>query len=455
MAGVHLAERRKGVGIAIEAIKKTRHRPLTLLTLGSDPPAIDLPDVWVHHLGFIDHERTKALVFNAADLFIHPALADNLPNTVIESIACGTPVIAFDVGGLPELVIPGKTGWLVPGSDAESFAQAIDIALEEIASGAELRNTCRQLAMDGFSFRASRAKIFRINPANWMIELSVITPVYNGGKYIENCLLNVVQQECPRVEHIIIDGGSTDGSVDLVRNISSGYPHIRWISEKDRGQSDALNKGIAIARGRILGILNVDDTYEPGVLNRVLGLFEDLPEPAMLVGNCNVWDDNRTLIEINKPKRMRLQELLLGPALYPYPFNPSAYFYHGSLHDQIGKYDVSDALTMDLDFLLRAVQKAFVQYYDETWGNFYLRSGSKTVMDMNDGLLWQRRDKKLESYRHQLPWLLRQKVSFLYWFYNSRSVRSARYFWMRPEELPWRVRDRVIKVIENAVHLGS
>jgi len=152
---------------------------------------------------------------------------------------------------------------------------------------------------------------------------------------------------------------------------------------------------------------------------------------------------------------MRLQELLLGPAIYPYPFNPSAYFYHKSLHDQIGKYDVSDALTMDLDFLLRAVQKAFVQYYDETWGNFYMRSGSKTVMDMNDGLLWQRRDKKLESYRCQLPWLLRQKLSFKYWFFNSAPIRTVRYFWQRPEEFPWRVRDRVIKVIENAVHLES
>lgn len=151
MAGVNLAERRKGIGIAIEAITKTRQRPLTLLTLGSDPPPINLPDVWVQHLGFIDHERTKALVFNAADLFIHPALADNLPNTVIESIACGTPVIAFGVGGLPELVHPGKTGWLAPGSDAESFAQAIDIALKEIVSGAGLRDTCRQVAKDEFS----------------------------------------------------------------------------------------------------------------------------------------------------------------------------------------------------------------------------------------------------------------------------------------------------------------
>lgn len=152
LAGLSLSERRKGVGIAIEAIRKIHQRPLTLLFLGADPPVIDLPDVWVHNLGYINHERTKALVYNAADLFVHPALADNLPSTVMEAIVCGTPVVAFAVGGLPELVRPGKSGWLVSRTDAESLAKAIDTALGQIASGVGLRDTCRQLAMEQFSF---------------------------------------------------------------------------------------------------------------------------------------------------------------------------------------------------------------------------------------------------------------------------------------------------------------
>ncbi len=284
-----------------------------------------------------------------------------------------------------------------------------------------------------------------------MLPLSVITPVLNGSATIRRCLDSVIEQECPQVEHILIDGGSTDGTIDVIQHYATRYPHIRWISEQDSGQSDALNKGIDMSRGDILGVLNADDSYEPGVLKRILGLFEGTTEPALLVGNCNIWNSEHTLVEVNRPNRMRLQELLLGPAVHPYPFNPSAYFYHKSLHNIIGLYDVSDDFTMDLDFLLRAVQTADIHYYDEIWGNFFMRPGSKTVVDMENGHLTQRRDKKLEHFRRQLPFVQRQKTSLWYWFYNSRSFRSARYFWQRPDELHWRIRDRVYKLIGYAV----
>jgi glycosyltransferase involved in cell wall biosynthesis len=95
--------------------------------------------------------------------------------------------------------------------------------------------------------------------------ISIITPVYNGEEFIESCIKVVIDQACPEVEHIIVDGGSTDQTVDIIKQYAKQYPHIRWISEKDRGQSDAINKGIAMAKGEILSILNVDDYYEPNV----------------------------------------------------------------------------------------------------------------------------------------------------------------------------------------------
>ena len=89
-----------------------------------------------------------------------------------------------------------------------------------------------------------------MNPAHL---ISVITPSYNGERFIENCIKNVIEQKCPEVEHVIVDGGSTDGTVDIIRHHAENYSHIRWISEPDQGQSDAMNKGIAMARGDILG----------------------------------------------------------------------------------------------------------------------------------------------------------------------------------------------------------
>src|SRR5215510_8009297 len=101
-------------------------------------------------------------------------------------------------------------------------------------------------------------------------QLSIITPVFNGIGFIEFCIINVIEQECREAEHIIIDGGSTDGTLEIIRKYAEQHEHIRWVSEPDRGQSDAMNKGIAVATGKLVGCLNVDDYYEEGVLCEVL-----------------------------------------------------------------------------------------------------------------------------------------------------------------------------------------
>ncbi|MEH2236266.1 glycosyltransferase [Nostoc sp.] len=129
--------------------------------------------------------------------------------------------------------------------------------------------------------------------------ISIITPVYNGEKFIESCLQVVINQNFAEVEHIIIDGGSTDKTIDILEHYANQYSHIRRISEKDQGQSDAMNKGITMAQGLIIGILNVDDFYEPNVISRIWELFKTLPEPSLIVGNCNMWDHREKLIQLN------------------------------------------------------------------------------------------------------------------------------------------------------------
>jgi glycosyltransferase involved in cell wall biosynthesis len=208
--------------------------------------------------------------------------------------------------------------------------------------------------------------------------MSIITPVFNGEMYIEKCILNVISQNDPDSEHIIIDGGSSDQTVQIVKRYAEKWTHIRWMSEKDHGQSDAMNKGLSIARGSIVSFLNVDDYYEPGTLLRVKELFKTLPAQSLLVGNCNVWNEKNQLLMVNKPSHLKVQDLLLGTEIFMHPINPSAYFYHKSLHGIIGPYDINDNFSMDLDFILRAVQVANVKYVDELFGNFRLIPGTKT-----------------------------------------------------------------------------
>jgi glycosyltransferase involved in cell wall biosynthesis len=212
-------------------------------------------------------------------------------------------------------------------------------------------------------------------------KISIITPVFDGEMYIEKCILNVIDQNDPDTEHIIIDGGSTDKTVQIIKVFAERYPHIRWISEKDHGQSDAMNKGLAIANGTIVSFLNVDDYYELGTLTRVKEVFKTLKEPGLLVGNCKVWNEKNQLLMINKPRHLKFQDLLLGTEIFMHPINPSAYFYHKSLHDRIGLFDITDNLSMDLDFILRAVQIANIRYIDEIFGNYRLIPGTKTYED--------------------------------------------------------------------------
>lgn len=250
-------------------------------------------------------------------------------------------------------------------------------------------------------------------------KLSIITPVLNGIYFIEYCLQNVIAQQCIDCNHIIIDGGSSDGTLDLVKRYATEYPQIQWVSEQDRGQSDAMNKGVAMADGQILGFLNVDDFYQPNTLNRVVELFAKLEEPALLVGNCNVWDDQENIIEINKPARLKITDLMMGWAINPYPANSSQYFYHKSLHEKMGLYDPNEHYTLDIDFLSRAVQAAHVTYIDEIWGNYRKIEGTKTVMDIQNGQCVPRFKATLEKYRKTLSLRQRLEVAVRRKFHES------------------------------------
>jgi glycosyltransferase involved in cell wall biosynthesis len=235
--------------------------------------------------------------------------------------------------------------------------------------------------------------------------ISIITPVYNGQRFIESCIVNVIEQRCPEAEHVIVDGGSTDGTIQIIRSYAEEYRHIRWISEVDQGQSDAMNKGISMSKGRIVGVLNVDDYYEPNVLNRVLAIFQSLPEPSLVVGNCNIWAENEVLFGIDKSSKLRFEDLL--QPTNSYPVNPSAYFYHKSLHENIGLYKLDEHYMMDIDFLLRAVQVAHVTKIHETWGNFRLIPGTKTFSDKMSEVRFNR---ILNDYRRKLPLIMRIKI---------------------------------------------
>jgi len=151
MAAYNLNARRKGGDILVKALQKTSLRPLTLVTFGRGAFRVKNDDIKVYQMGYVNPERVKALVYNASDLLIHPAPVDNLPNTVMEAIACGTPVVAFPVGGVTDMVRPRRTGWLADEVSPEELAETIDSAIEDMRQGVKLQDSCRDVAKAEYS----------------------------------------------------------------------------------------------------------------------------------------------------------------------------------------------------------------------------------------------------------------------------------------------------------------
>lgn len=133
-------------------------------------------------------------------------------------------------------------------------------------------------------------------------KISIITPSYNQAQYIEQTILSVLQQDYSRVEYIIIDGGSTDGSVEIIERYSDRIAF--WLSEKDNGQAHAINKGLARASGDIVGYLNSDDLFLPGTFSAVANYVESHPDCEWLCGDTIMFGEGeQTFLSVAKPPK--------------------------------------------------------------------------------------------------------------------------------------------------------
>ena len=142
----NIEERRKGLGYALEALA-ARPRPGLVLSLAGRVHGLpEIPGLPVQRLGFLGAEAQLAAAYAAADFLLHPAPVDNLPNVVLEAMACGTPTVAFPIGGLPDMVRPGRTGWLAQELSAAALGDAIDAALADVRAGRDLRAGCEEVS---------------------------------------------------------------------------------------------------------------------------------------------------------------------------------------------------------------------------------------------------------------------------------------------------------------------
>jgi len=168
--------------------------------------------------------------------------------------------------------------------------------------------------------------------------ISVITIVYNGDKYIEQTINSVIDQSYNNVEYIIIDGGSTDGTLDIIKKYEKQIDY--WVSEPDEGISDAFNKGISLCTGEIIGIINADDWYEINVFEKIsLNMQYDVVH-----GQLQYWKDSLKL-ELFMPNQLKLDKEMT--------LNHPTCFVKRDVYNKIGGYSCEFNISMDYDFLLR------------------------------------------------------------------------------------------------------
>jgi glycosyltransferase involved in cell wall biosynthesis len=204
--------------------------------------------------------------------------------------------------------------------------------------------------------------------------VSIITPSFNQARYIEATIQSVLGQDYPRIEYIVVDGGSTDGSVDVIKRHEDKLAW--WVSEKDKGQTDAINKGFARANGDILAWINSDDTYEPGAVSAAVKYLQEHPEVGMVYADCNFINEDGRVIGRFGSAQTDYRLLRQGYVHIP----QQTMFFRADLWKQVGPLDPSFYFAMDYDLWTRIAARTELKYLPgQTWANFRLHSSGKTI----------------------------------------------------------------------------
>jgi len=175
--------------------------------------------------------------------------------------------------------------------------------------------------------------------------ISIVVPTLNQARFIEQTLASIIGQNWPRTELIVIDGGSTDGTREIVQR----FPVAHFVSEPDRGQADAINKGMQLARGDILAWLNSDDVYFPHTVSEAVEILRTRPEVGMVYGDADLIDDSGAPAGKFASKQTSYRQMLRGSVHIP----QATTFFRTDAWNQIGPLDLSLFFSFDYDLWVR------------------------------------------------------------------------------------------------------
>lgn len=212
----------------------------------------------------------------------------------------------------------------------------------------------------------------KISPLSPQPLVSIVTPSYNQASFLETTIRSVLEQDYPFVEYFVMDGGSTDGSVDIIRKYTGQLSG--WVSEKDRGQGDAINKGLARAKGGIAAWLNSDDYYLPGAISSAVKLFEQNPDVALVYADMLAVDQNGQTLNVLRYGQYTLEDLLCFQII-----GQPAVFFRREAYEKAGGLDISFHYMLDHHLWIRIARQGRILYVPQTWAVARYHPGAKNL----------------------------------------------------------------------------
>jgi glycosyltransferase involved in cell wall biosynthesis len=214
------------------------------------------------------------------------------------------------------------------------------------------------------------------------MKISIVTPCYNSGQHIETTIKSIWTQGYQNFEHIVMDGLSKDNTTDIVK----GYPGIKLFSERDSGQSNALNRGFRKTTGDILAWQNADDVYMPGAFEAVANFFASNPETDVVYGDYQLIDNENNWISDVHPIQWNKWLFVHGRFV---PLQPTV-FWRRRVYEKVGELNEKLHYCMDVDFFSRMVNSGFrFRKMAATLGQFRVHQQSKTQNSDNDDIVWK------------------------------------------------------------------
>lgn len=205
--------------------------------------------------------------------------------------------------------------------------------------------------------------------------VSIVTPSFQQVEYLEQTIRSVLAQDYPDMEYIVVDGGSTDGSVDVIRRYENQL--TAWVSEPDAGQTDAINKGFSMASGEILAWLNSDDLLYPGAVSAAVDYLQANPEIGLVYGDADYINEEGEVIGRFPAAQTDYRRLMRGYVHIP----QQAAFFRAAIWDKVGPLDPSFYFAMDYDLWVRIAAVAPIHYRPECWAAFRLHQTAKSISE--------------------------------------------------------------------------